>query len=359
MNPGARARLEAACLEQLGAAWDHVNQTHFRGGLRPATLALGDAETLAGTWRRSDRTITLSRRLVFEARWLQVVEVLRHEMAHQYVDEVLRAHDEPAHGPAFQQVCARHGIDATAAGLVDTPEPTGEDRVFERIRKLLALAGSPNQHEAELAARKAYALMLEHNVAWVRSERRPRFVVRQIGRVTGRFEAHEKVLGGLLGLHFFVRAILAPALDTHTGRAGRVIEICGSPENVRMAEHVYEWLLATGERLWAERRRARGGGAPERRRFLLGMLAGFRAQLDAERAGLAQTGLVWVGDPGLERFFDARNPRRSASGTVRYHADHHYEAGRAAGQDLRLHKPVEAEPAARGRQIPDARGRGK
>ena len=71
-----------------------------------------------------------------------LVEVLKHEMAHQFVDEVLGVHDEPDHGPVFRQVCDERGIDARAAGAPDADR--ARDHVLDRIAKLLALAGSPN-----------------------------------------------------------------------------------------------------------------------------------------------------------------------------------------------------------------------
>ena len=58
-------------------------------------------------------------RLVTEHPWTVVLEVLRHEMAHQYVDEVLGVHDETAHGPTFQAVCEARAIDGRAAGVLE------------------------------------------------------------------------------------------------------------------------------------------------------------------------------------------------------------------------------------------------
>jgi hypothetical protein len=45
-----------------------------------------------------------------------------------------------------------------------TAEPGAPDEVMARIRKLFALAGSPNEHEAALALEKAHALLLRYNL---------------------------------------------------------------------------------------------------------------------------------------------------------------------------------------------------
>src|SRR4030095_14857783 len=98
---------------------------------------------------RASRTRKPARRLATKEPWATLVEVLKHEMAHQYVLEVLRIEDESAHGPAFRDVCQRLGIDAKAAGLPTTSSARtdDEDRVLSRIAKLLALAESSSVHE--------------------------------------------------------------------------------------------------------------------------------------------------------------------------------------------------------------------
>ena len=64
-------------------------------------FAFTDGSHRLGSWNRLHRTISLSRRMVFEQPWSVVREVLKHEMAHQYVDEVLRIHDETRAWPCL------------------------------------------------------------------------------------------------------------------------------------------------------------------------------------------------------------------------------------------------------------------
>ena len=95
------AALEAALLRALGATWDELNHNHFRGRMRRPVFALSDGARL-GAWIGERRTLELSRALVLEQAWSVVREVCKHEMAHQFVDEVLQIHDQTAHGPAFE-----------------------------------------------------------------------------------------------------------------------------------------------------------------------------------------------------------------------------------------------------------------
>ena len=58
-------------------------------------------------------------------------EVFKHELAHQYVDEAMRIHDDPAHGAAFTEVCHARGIDGSAAGF-QQPARTARPRRARR-----------------------------------------------------------------------------------------------------------------------------------------------------------------------------------------------------------------------------------
>ncbi|HUR26731.1 MAG TPA: DUF2786 domain-containing protein, partial [Planctomycetota bacterium] len=174
--------LEAGLVRELRRTYERTNQRRFAGKLKPAVLVLGETRRRLGQWSRATRRLELSRELVLERPWLEVVSVLEHEMAHQYVEEILGVTTEPAHGPTFQRVCAERGIDGRAAGA---PIPSADDvegeRALEKIRKLLALAGSANEHEAEIAMRRAHELMLRHNIEQARNSTTGAYEVRQLG----------------------------------------------------------------------------------------------------------------------------------------------------------------------------------
>lgn len=358
MSAGERARLgevlEAATLNALKRDWEGVNYTHLRSSLRLPILRLSDAESRLGQWTRADRTIEIARRLVLEHPWGIVVEVLKHEMAHQYADEVLRAHDETSHGPAFRRACEMLAIDPAASGvprLDGTTAAPEEVRVLGRIHKLLALAESPNQHEAELATREAQRLMLKHNLEAHAAGRRAGYSFRHLGTPTGRLQAHQRMLASILGSHFFVEPIWVSVHRPLEGIAGTVLEVCGTEANLDIAAWVYDFLLATAERLWRDHRRAAGlRGDTLRRSFLAGVMRGFHKKLDEQQQENRREGLVWVGDPRLTAFFESRYPRRRS---VRSQARAHPEAfaeGEKAGRAIVLNRPV-TQGGAGGRRL--------
>jgi predicted SprT family Zn-dependent metalloprotease len=119
--PALTADLEAALLRELRANFDWENHARFHRRLTPPVIVLSDAATRLGRWIHATRTLELARPLVLTRPWSEVVSVLAHEMAHQYVDEVLHVVGETAHGDSFQKVCAAVGIDARAAGAPVRP----------------------------------------------------------------------------------------------------------------------------------------------------------------------------------------------------------------------------------------------
>lgn len=345
--------LDQLVLRAILREWAILNENCFGYALAPPVVRLIEGRSLLGRWVGATRVLELSRALVYEQPWNAVVEVLKHEAAHQYVEESLGVRDEVAHGPVFQDVCRRFHIDPGAVGLPSAldanAEPgAGKSRVVERVAKLLALATSANEHEAETAMNAAQRLMLEHNLSEVsRPERR--FVSRLLAPAVPRLEEARTRIGGLLSAHFFVEVIILSVWMPAEGRHGRAIEVTGTPENVEMAEYVYAFLDRTADALWAEHKRAHGvRGDRDRRAFRAGVMAGFHAKLDAERGRAVAKGLVWVGDPRLKTHQRARYPRvhTSAYGgsgdtSARLH-------GREAGKKVVLHRGVGDSPGGGG-----------
>lgn len=344
------AALEAALLRQLAATWSWENEIRFGRTMRPPQLRLTDSAARLGRWMPAARMIELSRTLVMDHRWGEVVGVFLHEMAHQYTDEVLHILGETAHGTAFRAVCLERGIDSRAVGAppVDRQAEARADKTLERVRKLLALAGSAHQQEAELAMRRAHELMLRHNLDRTLLSTAPgegAWEVRTLGGVGTRRNRVERDVVSILQEFFFVRVILVPEYVATVGRTAWVYEISGTHHNVEMAAHVWSFLLGTAGRLWEKNRDdVRILSGRDRLRYQSGVITGFGEKLREERQGLQQQGLVWVGDKGLDTFYGKRYPGRVSRRTTSSQGMAH-TAGREAGRAVVLHKPVGAGPS--------------
>jgi len=336
--------LEAATMRALDQAWRQINDDFFDSAMRPPQLALVDTATEWGRWVSVTRTLGIARRALLGLDWGALVELLKHEMAHQYVDEVLRVRDETAHGPAFRHVCAVRGIDARAVGspvavaTVDDPHAA----ILERIAKLLRLAESPNEHEAQAAMRQAQRLMLKHNLdaASARAERG--YVFKHLGMASGRVDEASRWVATILGEFFFVDCIWVPIWRVREGRAGSILEACGTVENLSMAEYVHSFLHHTADGLWEAHKRTRGiGGDRDRRAFRAGVMLGFWERLQTDRKEDVSRGLVWVGDPALRSYLRTRHPRVRSVSHGGSGSQGARDAGRAEGRKLVLHKGMD------------------
>jgi hypothetical protein len=349
------ADLEAALLRELRSTYQDLNHCFFRRRLTAPALELSDAGSRLGRWVPGVRTIEIARSLVLGRPWGTVVEVLKHEMAHQYVHEVLGKIDESAHGPAFRELCERLGIDASAAGMPAEGGQSAEDaRVLERIARLLALAESANVHEAQAAMSAAQRLMLKHNLESAAAPKRSAaYGFRHLGKPTGRVSEAERLLGTILGKHFFVEVIWVPVYRPLEAKRGSVLEACGTPANLEMAAYVHAFLTHTADHLWREHKQAKDiRGDRERRTFLAGVMVGFLEKLNAQRTEHRQQGLVWVGDADLDGFYRKRHPRivqvrHTGNRRTQAHAE-----GREAGRRIVLHKPVQGGPSGGVRLLP-------
>ena len=247
-DPRLTAALEAALVRELRATWWQLNESFFRDALRPPTMHLVLGRHNLGRWMPATRTIEMSRPLLLERAWGVVVEVLKHEMAHQYVHEVLGETDQAPHGRAFQEACARLGVDARASGVPEVQATAAEDRVVERIARLLALAESPNRHEAEAAMAVAQRLMLKHNLDASRDRKGAArdYAFLHLGEPTGRVAEHERLVAMILGKYFFVEAIWIPVYRPLAGKRGSVLELCGTSANLAIADYVHGFLPRHG-----------------------------------------------------------------------------------------------------------------
>ncbi len=339
---GRRSRLgielEAAALRATIKEYDDANWSLFADELHRPEIEFGAGETQLGAWLAQRRTIVLSRSLLFGP-WGSLTEVLKHEMAHQYVDEVLGAGHEPPHGKRFQSICAARGIDARAAGV--PRQGTKEHPALERVAKLLALAESPNEHEAQAAMRAAQRLLLRHNLDADSALRDQGIAFRHLGTPTGRVREPARIVATILTNHFFVHAIWITVWRPLEGKSGRVLEICGRESNLQIAEYVHDFLHHTAAELWATYKRQQGIQRDrDRLAYLAGVMTGFMRRLGEERHEQTQAGLIYKGDAPANRYFRSRYPR---TGAVRYQSSagsKAHQAGHSAGRKLVLRKGI-------------------
>ncbi|TVL95511.1 MAG: hypothetical protein CV082_10665 [Candidatus Brocadia sp. BL1] len=344
-------KLKTAWLRQLNEEWKTANFLYFTNSMRPPNFELAYSGTTLGRWKGGcRRCLSISVALINRHTWEYVQEVLYHEMAHQYVEEVLGICEELPHGETFRKVCQEKGIDSTATGNIQAwvenrsnrfAVNSGNQQMLDKVHKLLALAQSPNEHEAQTAMAKAHELLLRHNLTILDTQAKRNYIHKQVGKV-GRRDPAKSTISAILCKYFFVEAIWTFGYDQHRNQSGRVLEIYGTPENVEMAEYVYHYLQNVTELLWREYKKKNTISRNRHRRtFIYGILEGFYHKLEGRESENISKKLVWKGDPRLKEFYYQRNPRRIRTFS-RYSrtCQDAYNSGVSQGKKLIIHKGV-------------------
>ena len=159
-------KLRGAWNRKLYYWWHEYNREYLSCAMNVPVVRLGEGRSNHGSWDRMTRTITISAPHIEHDAWLSVMDTLRHEMAHQYVDEILKVPDEPPHGRAFRETCTRLRCSARSSADDSNKferDDTGEAKVLRVLKKVLSLAESPNEHEAHVAVQKARHLLVKYN----------------------------------------------------------------------------------------------------------------------------------------------------------------------------------------------------
>jgi hypothetical protein len=338
--------LHRAWGRRLANWWTQYNDEFVEGRLQVPTFRIGASGTTLGQWDGTRREIILSARHILRDDWTSVLETLRHEMAHQYVHEVLGVTDESPHGPGFVEACKRLRCSPEARSSVEDLAGAGPDKTLRVIQKLLSLAESPNENEAQAAVQKARRLLVKYNIDVVELDRQRNFDVRVLGEVKARHTSAELWIGAILNRFFFVESLWSQSYDAENDRRGTVLQIYGTRENLDMGSYVYDYLSGLLPMLWDEYRVSRGlSDNRERQRFLAGVMEGFFEKLvKQEKTLVTSEALVWKGDPQLASFFRYHNPRvvtRYGGGVTRSET---YEDGFAEGKNVSITKPVKDGP---------------
>ena len=327
--------------------WRHYNDEFLDGSMKLPLIRIGQAHRELGHWNSARRTLTLSEAHISGDPWLSVMETLRHEMAHQYVDEILTVHDEPPHGQAFREACQRlRCAPARGKSSVRNPSTPGWDsqnKILRRLKKVLSLANSPNEFEAHVAVQKARYLLFKYSIDLVELDEERHFSTRGLGEVKGRRSSHELWLGMILNEYFFVEVLWAESYNPAFDKTGSILKIFGTPANLDMAEYVFHFLNGLLQHLWQDYKSAQAVTSNrERQRYFTGIVEGFYRKLQEQDRAIRETqGLVWQGDPELSAFYRHLNPRVQTRAWRAAARTQVYFDGLREGQRLTIHKPVE------------------
>ena len=338
----------------------------YRGGIRACNIEIDPSLSHWGDWSGQTRTIRLSQKLIDTYAWTTVVEVLKHEMAHQYVAEAFSRFD--GHGKTFQRACEILGVAEwarAASGKLPDEIPSWQaaelsqetKRHIDRVNKLLSLASSTNEHEASLAMQRAQEILTKHRLERAQQSHQGHgcdywFVPLRAKRI----DAPTKVVFSILSSFYFVKPIFVDYFDANDLQVYKAYDVCGNTEDLQMAEYVYVFLMRTLESLWQAHHLQTAAKRGVRRSYCLGVLRGFQQKLSLSQKNLnldsKSQALVVVDAKALEDFLGARYPRLTKGAGIAgvRHGDS-YAAGIDDGKKIILNKPVASSAGNTGRLL--------
>lgn len=217
-------------------------------------------------------------------------------------------------------------------------------RLLDRVRKLLALAGSPNVHEAALAAAAVQALIDRHRLAALLAEEVSEPITDGAEAPLERARRPRKW-----------RSVLASALAEANGclawsaeRGGETaLCVLGRADDREAVRALWDWLAPRIE--WLSATHGAGRDRAWHEAFRVGAVETVVARLRGQPEGDGEPGLVRVQQElvarraAVERYAEGRLGLRSGRG-MRLDA-RAYARGRAAGAELDL--PAEGRGASR------------
>ena len=345
----AQQDLEQGILHGIASEWEAARlclKPDVQPLIRKPTFALADLNSQWGSWSPAKRQITLSRRLALRYPWDSIRDVLQHEMAHQIANELFNATAQAPHGSAFLQACKLLRIDSSASSdyqplqdRLSNDHTSVYDKRMLRIKKLLALAESKNRFEAEAAMTKAHELIARHNIELSHQSDKRQFLSIFVGSPALRHPREDYHLANLLQDFYFVCSIWVPAYVLEKQKMGRVLEISGTAQNLKMADYVHDFIRTFIEAQWSAYNRDRGLNRYRKTDFAVGIIEGFRDKLESnthrKKAPANILALIQKGDPQLKKYYQFRYPHTAS---IRSAASHQnvrvLRDGRKVGQKL-------------------------
>lgn len=326
----------------LDQAWSDINQTCLGGQLHKPTFQIDTHKSRHGFWNLETRTLGISANLLLRHSETEVLDVLKHEMAHQYADEVLGAsklNDETAHGSGFRHAANRLGIQHHARYAAH--QEAGP--ILRRIQKLLALTQSDNPHEAQAAMMRARTLMQQYELdaGWEQTA----FFHQFLGKPVGRKSLQQQLISSILVRFFNIAAIWVGSHLVVNGKNVWLLEISGTPSQLEIAQYVYVFLLRELEDLWRYHRARNPGvkGQKLKRDFQIGVLKGLIEKLDAQDtpAASSRTDLILQKQQKLDLFLKQRYPQMRSGRRMTYRKSDAFQAGKEQGKQLDIHKGIQ------------------
>ncbi len=283
-------QFKALWAKQLYKEFERFNWL-YKANLSKAVIEIKKLSQSYGTWDSFSSTITISEDLILTQTWEIVLEVLKHEMAHQMVFEIYKMHEH--HGEYFGKACqilrvapwARKATISQDEKFTNSVIPEKEAQLLRKIQKLLALSQSANENEALAAIEKVRELNQRYNLEQYQVREDSQYTSVFINHKKKRFQTYQTLIIALLVKHYNVDAVYSHLYCPEAKQEHRVVELLGQRQNISIAEYVYWFLNNNVISFWHDYQTAlaRPSTLKMKNQFLNGVIKGFDEKLTREK----------------------------------------------------------------------------
>gem|GEM_PF-4817819 len=356
MNKSLDNSIKHFLILQLYKEYDHILYS-YKIKMRKPLIEIKDNTSHYGSWCQKTRTLTLSSKLLEKYPWTYTLAILKHEMAHQYVNEVLKKED--SHGLYFKHACHHLRVDTWAQkaclnldecleAISQHKNSLTQNKPLRLIKKLLNLADSSNQHEAFEALKKASEIAKYYQLDLNKTEEE---TLKKITLSLGKQKTHtyESLIASILNAHFNVMVIHSSLFNQEKLKEEKTLEILGEEHNTEMAEYIFYFLSRKLQSLWEEHQlEHKSCGIKTKNAFFFGVLDGYLEQLnEKENFSLVSQReeknalLLRQKENALKEFTNYQFPKTSQTKSKNYViGSKGYSEGLEKGLKLKVQKPL-------------------
>lgn len=193
-----------------------------------------------------------------------------------------------------------------------------KERIIDRVKKLLSLSTSANEHEAKLAAQMATELLMKHNLSMREVETHQEFVEVKGKEWRSIPNDHLHILR-IIRTYFSVEPVLSSVYDHAKQKKFRYVRFFGTKDNIDVATYVFEFLLRAARKSFNAKKKEglyRDGDRPS---FMHGFVHGMSLKLSETKKKVEATGagLLVLHEAKLEEFVRSKLEGRYGSSKAR------------------------------------------
>lgn len=346
--------IEKKIIYGLSCEWDLVvNELdiNYYKKLKKPIFSINKFSKAFAQYHPEKNEISFSENFVISYPWDAVRDVLLHEIAHQFDYSVFNNNGKP-HGESFKSACEILNADPKASGEYKklSEYSNGElfesDRILVKVKKLMALAKSKNRNEAESAMVKAHLLIEKYNIELINRSDKRNYKTVFIGKPALRHFRESYYITRLLTDFYFVEGIWVSSFVVEKGKVGKVFEISGTSQNLKISSYVYDFVNRYIDNQWRDYKKDKKLNRYRKTDFAIGIIEGFRAKLDNRKdsSNLKSESkeIVNVKDFGLIDYYNKRYPRqRTMQRASSSHNRTILEDGFIIGKKLVISKGIE------------------